>query len=969
MAMRISQKEKAVFEMEKEGGMKVPGWIFATPSMLEGMKKDRTLWQLGNVAQLEGIIKAAMLMPDGHEGYGFPIGGVAAFDAEDGIVSPGGIGYDINCLPGDTEIIDEFGARRKMGQMSSGAVLQEDGARTLVGLAGINLLVLGSGLQAGYAPYLTKRMEKNGLHSIRTACGKVVRATAEHPILTKDGMKRISDLGEKEGVGVVFFEGVEHENQGNEILVGEEEISEKRRAVLRERGLLPLSMDNPNLPLLAKLIGYLMGDGTVYYSYEKGQVHAFGKKEDLERIKKDFARLGFSARVYERKRRCVITDQYGTKEFDSSSCELHVASSALAELLVRLGMPEGTKTTQDYGVPQWIMKSKKWIKRLFLASFFGAEMSSPATSSKTCFYCATVSQNKHIKNLESGRLFFLQMAEMLKEFGIENVAISTREEFGERHRLRLMISGEEDLLKLWTRVGFEYNEKRRKLAEIACMYILQKKALLAKRDAVGKKVIEYKKKGFKLKELQKMFSCEFANARFIERIYYHGTPPRIPQNAESFREFCERKMPEIERYGVLFDTVQDRSFEQFEGEVYDFNVEEYHNFIANGFVVSNCGVRLLTTPLEEKDVKPKIREICDKLFVNVPSGVGSEGKLRVTPEELDEISRVGIDWAIERGYGRKEDKERTEEHGRMSGADPSVVSPTAKKRGKAQIGTLGAGNHFLEVQVVEKIFDEKSAKAFGLHEGMATVMIHCGSRGFGHQICSDHLETMMGVAKRLHLPMPDRELVYAPLKEKEAQNYLKAMKCAVNYAFCNRHVIMHWARESFDSVFGSGTGEKMRLVYDVAHNIAKEEHHAVDGKKRKLLVHRKGATRAFPKGREELPALYRNVGQPVIIPGSMGTASYVLVGKERSLELSWGSTCHGSGRTMSRHSAIDKHRGQDIAKDLWGRGIYVRATERQTLAEEAPDAYKNVDEVVKSVEEAGLSGIVARLRPLGVVKG
>ncbi len=412
-------------------------------------------------------------------------------------------------------------------------------------------------------------------------------------------------------------------------------------------------------------------------------------------------------------------------------------------------------------------------------------------------------------------------------------------------------------------------------------------------------------------------------------------------------------------------------------EGYGFPIGGVAAFDAEDGVVSpggvgydiNCGVRLLNTALEEKDVRPRIREICDRLFADVPSGVGSEGKLRVTPAELDEASVRGIDWAIERGYGRTQDKERTEEYGRIDGADASAVSPTAKKRGKAQIGTLGAGNHFLEIQYVEKVFDGKAAKAFGLREGMVTVMIHCGSRGFGHQICSDHLESVMGAARRLNLPMPDRELVYAPLREREAQAYLKAMKCAVNYAFTNRHVIMHWARESFDSVFGAGTGEKMDLVYDVAHNIAKEEVHSVDGKKRKLIVHRKGATRAFPKGREELPALYRDVGQPVIIPGSMGTASYVLVGKERSLELSWGSTCHGSGRTMSRHAAIDKHRGQDIAKDLWGRGIYVRATDRKTLAEEAPDAYKNVDEVVKSVEEAGLSGIVARLRPLGVVKG
>lgn len=385
----------------------------------------------------------------------------------------------------------------------------------------------------------------------------------------------------------------------------------------------------------------------------------------------------------------------------------------------------------------------------------------------------------------------------------------------------------------------------------------------------------------------------------------------------------------------------------------------------------NCGVRLVRTSLSAKDVKPKIRELCDTLFANVPSGVGSKSqKIRVDNDELGEVAELGIEWAVEKGYGRREDIERTEEYGKIAGADFSCVSDVAKKRGRAQIGTLGAGNHFLEVQSVEDIVEPEVAEKFGLHAGQAVVMIHSGSRGFGHQVCSDHLKSVMGKAQELSLPMPDRELVYAPLETAEAQAYLGAMRCAVNYAFVNRHVIMHWVRESFDSVFGDGTSESMNLVYDVAHNIAKFEEHKIDGENREVIVHRKGATRAFPAGRKELPPVYRDVGQPVIIPGSMGTASYVLVGKEKGLDLCFGSTCHGSGRVMSRKEAIRRHEGRNITKELWdSQGIYVRATDVQLVAEEAPDAYKNVDEVVRSVSEAGISGIVAKMRPLGVVKG
>jgi len=384
----------------------------------------------------------------------------------------------------------------------------------------------------------------------------------------------------------------------------------------------------------------------------------------------------------------------------------------------------------------------------------------------------------------------------------------------------------------------------------------------------------------------------------------------------------------------------------------------------------NCGVRLIKTDLNEEQVRPKIKELCDKLFKNVPSGVGSESRIKLSHDELDEAVELGIDWAIEHGYGRKEDKERTEEYGRMSSADSSIVTPTARKRGKKQIGTLGAGNHFLEIQKVDELFDEESAKAFGLEPGKVTVMIHCGSRGYGHQICSDNLPLLLEYSRKNGIPLPDPQLVYAKVNSDLGQTYLKGMACAVNYAFINRHVIMHWVRETFDNVFGSGTSDSMDLLYDVTHNIAKFEKHKVDGKMRKLIVHRKGATRAFPKGREELSSEYKSIGQPVLIPGSMGTSSYVLVGQEKGLDVSWGSSCHGAGRLMSRGQAIRSFSGEDIKGDLWTKQhIYVRATKPRVIAEEAPSAYKNIDDVVESVQSAGISKITAKLKPIGVVKG
>ncbi|MBM3229867.1 RtcB family protein [Candidatus Parvarchaeota archaeon] len=387
----------------------------------------------------------------------------------------------------------------------------------------------------------------------------------------------------------------------------------------------------------------------------------------------------------------------------------------------------------------------------------------------------------------------------------------------------------------------------------------------------------------------------------------------------------------------------------------------------------NCGVRLIRTGLPLGQVRPKLRELVNLLFKNVPSGVGAKGRMRLEKSEFEYAVTQGAQFALEKGMARKEDLLSCEEYGKIDGADPTVVSDMAKKRGTPQFGTLGAGNHFLELQAIEQIGadskTQKAAKAFGLEKGEVVVMIHCGSRGFGHQICDDYLRVMLRASEKYGINLPDRELCCAPLDSKEADEYFKAMKCAVNFAFCNRQVMTHWVRESFDSVFGSPTSDGIGVVYDVCHNIAKYESHQVDGKTRRLCVHRKGATRAFVAGRKEIPDIYRSIGQPVLIPGSMGTASYVLVGKKKGMELSWGSSCHGAGRAMSRKAAIESMGHRDIAGELAAKGIIVKATQPRLVAEEAPAAYKDVDQVVKSVEAAGISDIVARLVPIGVVKG
>lgn len=384
----------------------------------------------------------------------------------------------------------------------------------------------------------------------------------------------------------------------------------------------------------------------------------------------------------------------------------------------------------------------------------------------------------------------------------------------------------------------------------------------------------------------------------------------------------------------------------------------------------NCGVRLIKTNLTEEEIKPKIKEIVETLFNNVPSGVGSKGKIRLQPGQIDEVLDNGAEWAVENGYGWERDLLHLEENGKMETADSSKVSDKAKKRGVPQLGSLGSGNHFLEVQKMDKIYDEATAEVFGIEEGMITVLIHTGSRGCGHQICSDYLRTMDKAAKRYQINLPDRQLACAPVDSEEAQDYFKAMSAAANYAWTNRQMIVHWVRESFEKVYKRDAEDMgMEIVYDVAHNIAKKEVHKIKGRDMEVYVHRKGATRAFGPGREEIPKEYRKVGQPVFIPGTMGTASYVLAGTDIAMEETFGSSAHGAGRKMSRAGAKREYYGEEVKKALENRGIIIRATSMPVVAEEAPGAYKDVDEVVKTSHDAGISRMIGKMIPLGVAKG
>ncbi|MBD3197472.1 MAG: RNA-splicing ligase RtcB [Candidatus Lokiarchaeota archaeon] len=385
----------------------------------------------------------------------------------------------------------------------------------------------------------------------------------------------------------------------------------------------------------------------------------------------------------------------------------------------------------------------------------------------------------------------------------------------------------------------------------------------------------------------------------------------------------------------------------------------------------NCGVRLLRTNLDEKEVREVTIDLLNKIYTKIPSGLGSKGKIKITNNNLDRLIENGLNWTLEKNYAIENDLICCEDKGCLEGANANLVSNKAKKRGISQLGSLGSGNHFIEIQKVETIYNERIAKVMGINrKGQIMLMIHTGSRAFGHQICTDSIRTMEKAMKDYEIYIPDRELSGTLANSNEAQNYLSQMACAANFGFCNRQIITYWIRKAFEEIFNQNFEDlDINLIYDVCHNILKKEEHEVNGKKEKLNIHRKGATRAFPPGHPVLPMKYKTIGQPVLIPGTMGSASYLCVGKEESMNLTFGSTAHGAGRVMSRSKASKNYWGKDVQKELMNKGVYIKASSLKIIAEEAPEVYKDINQIIKISEHLGIIEKIVKLRPIGVVKG
>ncbi|AJF60338.1 MAG: hypothetical protein QT03_C0001G0851 [archaeon GW2011_AR10] len=962
-------------------GMNVPARIFASEKLLKEMDPG-VFDQITNVACLPGIQKAAMAMSDAHWGYGFPIGGVAAFDLEEGIISPGGIGFDINCIYGGAKILSEFGYTKNMidfeGLWQKEIIKCSDFSNEVTGTT-INAFMKSLGKKA---------------YKITTETGKEIIASSDHRFYTKNGMKKVSEM-ENGFVAVFPFEGNEFEKPKQKLLVDEKIIRKAYKGnengfnqiikFLKGRGLLPIYLDSEKLPYLAKICGFVQGDGTLQF-FKKGDAaaHFYGKKEDLETIKADIKKLGFESQIYSRNRHHKFETYYGISQFDYLEHSLHCSSTAFALLLKCLGCTAGNKVKQEWFVPEWILSSTKWLKRLYLAAFFGAELTTPKTVTRHGynFYNPTLSLNKKLELRESGWKLLGQIQSMLDEFCVASSTIAEREEFTNKIgeisvRQRLQVSAEpENLIRFWSRIGFEYNAEKTFLANAAIAYLQIKEMVIEQREKSSQIAIELKQQGFTLKEVHEQIGNEFVNERFIARSIWGGrkTGARVASKFRKFDEFIKERIKGLGKTGFVWEKVASIEETEFNDYLYDFNVaNENHNFIANGFLSSNCGMRLVLTDLTAKEVQPKIKELVNTLFEKVPVGVGRKGSVKLDRKNFDELMVEGVNWCIENGYGWEEDAKKIEEHGAIKGANPGKVSEKARQRGISQLGTLGSGNHYLEVQLAhaENIFDAKAAKALGIHSPeQVVVMVHCGSRGFGHQIATDYLVVFEKAMQKYGINVKDRQLACAPFNSKEGKDYYSAMVCAANSAFCNRQVIVHQIRESFKEVFRQDPEKMgMHIVYDVAHNIAKVEEHVVEGKKKKLVVHRKGATRSFAPGHEELWGVYKEIGQPVIVGGSMETGSYVCVGTQKAMDETFGSTMHGSGRTMSRAKAKKIVRGDTLQKDMEKRGIYVKAASYSGLAEEAGLAYKNISEVVDSMDKLGVSRKVAALSPIGNIKG
>jgi len=967
-----------------KAGMNVPARIYATKKLLEAMDSG-VIDQVTNVAMLPGIVKYSYAMADAHWGYGFPIGGVAAFDPEKGVISPGGIGFDINCLHPDSKVYDSDGTWRRISSIDikrDGFVTVDDDSRTQ---------------RATRAMLLMRRREGETIYRITTSCGNEIKATGDHPLLTQRGMVPASGVTLDDALISSGLEGLERTDpaRGNLEIISREALRDAMQwmgitqrgnsqsqilAHLSKLGLDEVTLAHKKLPILLKLLGMVFGDGTIPKTRPGDGAYTafFGKREDLEQIKKDLLDLGFRSSLHTRERHHKIRTKYGMSEFDFTE-SLMVSSSSLSVLLVALGAPHGRKASSEYLLPEWLHESADWQKRLFIAAYFGAELSAPRTANGYNFSTLSFSVNK-LESLRQNAIAFLEdLRSLLASLGVQTSRPAVVEGYsyqgsgGNTIGFRLSIqANSENLKRFFGRIGYVYNKNKQRLASLASLYISRMMPVRIERDEVRARAIEMHSEGVSARTIVASLTTQRAGESFLRHSIWDPRGDARVWGEEKFAQFCEK---EYGTSGLLFDDVMTIEKIPHQGEVYDVTIDDpNHNFIADGVVVSNCGMRLVRTNLRVSEVKPKIKELVDLLFRLVPTGVGVKGSVKVNQSQFEDVMKYGVKWCAENDYGWDDDVGMVEEGGYIKGANPAKVSRQASSRGISQLGTLGSGNHYCEVQVVDpaRFFDAKMGKHFGLvHEDQVVVMVHCGSRGFGHQVASDYLRVFDEAMKRYGITVRDRELACAPFSSKEGEDYYGAMVCAANMAFANRQVIVQRIREAFKQVFHKDPeAMDMHIIYDVCHNIAKVERHTVDGgASRDLLVHRKGATRSFGPGHPDIPPAYRELGQPVIIGGSMETGSYLLLGTEKAMKETFGSTAHGSGRTMSRTAAKKQVSGAELQRSMEKRGIYVKAATMEGLAEEAGMAYKDISEVVETMHQAGISLKVAALRPIGNIKG
>lgn len=968
--MALKKISENIWEIEKEGKMNVSGIIFASDVLMENIKKDsKTIEQVKNVAQLPGIVGKSIAMPDAHCGYGFPIGGVAAFDLEKGIISPGGVGYDINCLSKNTRILSNLGYWKNIEQINKEAKNEK-------------LIILNKEKKSGENSDILLNMNKHSdkIIKVKTKAGLEIFATKDHPFYTEKDMVKIGDIQSGTKILSYPFEGVKYEQPKSNLLIDESKIDNLPLSMtaklqiknrLKSLNLLPLHTNNEKIPYLIRIMGFVFGDGYLGLKNTK-QVSFYGSKEDLEMVKKDLEILGFKSHLYSRCRNFKMKTQYKEYEFSRVENSIYSSSSSLAHLLFLLGVPSGNKAIQDYNIPSWLMEQPKWYKRLFLASLFGAELSSPRamTGNPHNLNGLVFSMNK--KEPLHGVTFMNQISKLLEEFEVKSILIKNRvDELNGSisTRIRLFIYPDSrNLVNLFSRINYDYNTKKRKLANAAILWLKEKQKIINMRNNTRSKAHAMVQSGFKKKEIIKELSNEYINERFIERSIYFDTSSnegaRIAFCFMNFNEFVDRSC--YGNDGFIWDTIESKEEIEYNDSVYDFTINNVnHNFIANSLVVSNCGVRLLASNIDKETFLAKRKEILNQLFRDIPSGVGKESEFSLENKELERVLNEGVKWAVENGYATRDDIQHIEDNGCIEGADASKVSQRAKARGRSQLGSLGSGNHFLEIQEIDTIYDGKIAKLFGINEkGQICIMIHSGSRGLGHQTASDYI---MKMEKEYGFKnLPDRELICAPIDSSLGKDYRGAMAAAANFAFVNRQLMTYQTRKVFQKFFPKS---ELNLVYDIAHNIAKFEEHEVEGKKMTLCVHRKGATRSFGPGRAEIPAIYRDVGCPIFIPGSMGTYSYVLIGTKKAEEISLASTAHGAGRVLSRSYAIKNLKMEDVEKELALYGVMLKTGSKKGALEEAPEAYKDVNEVARVSHELGIGQLVARLRPMAVVKG